>query len=198
MGAPRTEVAEELLTLEQFERLPEEDEYRIELVRGRPVREPRPGAEHGWITGELIGRLHTHVRDDRRGLVVTETGFLLTAEPPTVRGPDIAYIAARNLPAGGIPIGFWRVAPDLAVEVVSPSNAATEIQEKVLEYLVAGTRLVWVVDPRTRSVTVYRSRDQVRVLTGGDELDGADVLPGFRLVIGDLFAPPGGFGGAEE
>ena len=195
---PRTEVAGELLTLEQFERLPEEDEYRVELVRGRPVREPRPGAEHGWITGELTGRLHAHVKDDRHGLVVTETGFLLSAEPPTVRGPDVAYIAARNLPAGGIPVGFWPIAPDLAVEVVSPSNTATEIQEKVLEYLVAGTRLVWVVDPRTRSVTIYRSRDQIRVLTVGDELDGADVLPGFRLAVADLFAPPSGFDRPEE
>lgn len=81
------------------------------------------------------------------------------------------------------------MAPDLAVEVVSPSNTAAEIREKVLEYLACGSRLVWVVDPATRSVSAYRSRTEIRLLTEGDVLEGADVLPGFRLAITELFAP---------
>lgn len=187
VSVPRTETVDRLLTLEEFERLPEEGEYLLELVRGRLVREPRPGGQHGLLTGELVGRLHHHARAHGLGRVVTETGFLLTEDPPTVRGPDAAFISTRNFPATGAPTGFWRVAPDLAVEVVSPSNTATEIQEKILEYLDAGTHLVWVVDPRTRAVTVFRSKSNVRVLTDGDTLEGDDVLPGFKLEISELF-----------
>ena len=181
------ETVEAPLSLEEFEQLPEEGEHVLELVRGRVVREPRPGGEHGWLAGELFGLIRSHVREHKLGLALIETGFLLSVDPPTVRGPDIAFIGTENLPAEGIPIGFWRVPPDLAVEVLSPSNRASEIREKVLEYLTAGTRLVWVVDPRTRSVAAYRSKDEVRVLTEGDMLDGADVLPDFRVVISDLF-----------
>jgi Uma2 family endonuclease len=185
-----TDTVERPLSLEEFQRLPEEDQHRIELVRGRLVREPLPGAEHGWLTGKLIGELAPFVRERALGLVVTETGFLLSDDPPTVRGPDVAFIATESLPPEGIPDGYWQVAPELAVEVVSPSNSASDIREKVLEYLAAGTRLVWVVDPVTRSVTAYRSRDEIRLLTTADELEGADVLPGFRLELAELFARP--------
>lgn len=188
MATDRTAIVERL-TLEEFERLPEENEHRVELVRGYLVREPRPGAEHGWLTGKLIGRIDEHAREGELGITVTETGFLLSVDPPTVRGPDLAFIAAENLPPEGIPRGFWRMAPDLAVEVVSPSNTAAEIREKVLEYLACGSRLVWVVDPATRSVSAYRSRTDIRLLTEGDVLEGADVLPDFRLTIAELFAP---------
>jgi Uma2 family endonuclease len=85
--------------------------------------------------------------------------------------------------------------PDLAVEVLSPSNSAVEIHEKVVDYLTAGTRLIWVVDPHTRTVIVYGSRDESRLLTLGDDLEGGEILPGFRIAIADLFepyAPPGG------
>ncbi|HET9582162.1 MAG TPA: Uma2 family endonuclease [Gemmatimonadota bacterium] len=186
---PGTELTEGLLTLEEFERLPEENEYLLELVRGRLVREPRPGAEHGLLAGELVGRLYHHVRHHGLGRVVTETGFLLAEDPPTVRGPDVAFISAGRFPRTDVPQGFWRVAPDLAVEIVSPSNSATEIQEKVLEYLEVGAALVWVVDPRIRTVTVFRSKTDVRVLTEEGVLEGGDVLPGFQLAIAELFEP---------
>lgn len=184
------ETLEQPLSLAEFERLSEEDGYRIELVKGRIVREPLPNAEHGWLTSELFGRIHAHARKYGPGLALIETGFLLSDEPPTVRGPDIAFIAEENLPEEGIPFGFWRVPPDLAVEVLSPSNTAADIQEKVLEYLAAGTGLVWVVDPRTRSVASYRGRKDVQLLTEDDTLDGGDVLPGFTLPISHLFARP--------
>lgn len=183
----QAEVTERMLTLQEFERLPEEDEYLLELVRGRLVREPRPGGEHGLLVAELVARLHHHARVHGLGRVVTEAGFLLTDDPPTVRGPDAAFISTRNFPTTGVPTGFWRVAPDLAVEVVSPSNTATEIQERVLEYLDAGTRLVWVVHPRIRTVTVFHSKTNVRVLTDAERLDGVDILPGFQLDIAELF-----------
>jgi Uma2 family endonuclease len=179
-------MTDRLLSIEEFERLPD-DGYRHELVGGRLVREPPPGAIHGWVARNLFRPLDRYVEEHSLGLVIFETGFLLTDEPPTVRGPDVAFLAREHLPSRGAPKGFWRIAPDLAVEVLSPSNTATEIQKKVLEYLEAGTCLVWVVDPDTRSVTIYRSRNDVQVLTDKDALDGAGILPGFRLAISELF-----------
>lgn len=190
MAVQDAETTERIYTLSEYEQLPEEDGYREELVEGRLVREPLPNAEHSWLTMKLSGLILAHVERNRLGLTLAEAGFVLADDPPTVRGPDIAFLATENLPAGGFPRVFWKVSPDLAVEVVSPSNTRAEIREKVLEYLAAGTRLVWVVEPRRRSVTAYRSRTEVRVLKGADTLSGLDVLPGFRLSLNELFKPP--------
>lgn len=190
MRVPDAETTERFYTLSEYERLPEDDGHWTELVEGRLVREPRPNAEHSWLTMKLSALILAHAEKDRLGLTVVEPGFVLADDPPTVRGPDIAFIARENLPPEGFPPVFWTIPPDLAVEVVSPSNTRAEIREKVLEYLAAGTRLVWVVEPRTRSVAAYRSRTDVRVLTGSDTLGGHDVLPGFRLRVSDLFVPP--------
>ena len=181
------ETIDRLLTLEEFERLPEENGYRLELSAGRVVKEPPPGAIHGWVSRNLLLPLGRYAEEHSLGLVTFQTGFLLTAEPPTVREPDLAFLAREHLPSEGPPRGFWTMAPDLAVEVVSPSNTATEIREKVLQYLRAGSRLVWVVDPDTRSVAAYRSRQDVQLLTENDVLDGADVVPGFRLDVSEIF-----------
>jgi len=163
----------------------------VELSRGRLVREPRPGAEHGVLVGRLVERIGVHARAGRLGITVAETGFLLNVEPPTVRGPDVAFLARSNLPPEPPP-GFWTVAPDLAVEVLSPSDTAAAIGRKVIEYLEAGTRLVWIVDPATRTATIYRSRDEIRMIGEDEALDGVDVLPGFRLELAGLFETIGG------
>ena len=175
------------LTLDEYERLPDEDGHTQELAAGRLVREPRPGARHGVIVGDLFRALDSFVRDRDLGRVVIETGFLLVEVPPTVRGPDIAFISAERLPAGPVPEGFWRLAPDLAVEVVSPSDSAAGIQEKVLQYLDAGTRAVWVVQPRTRTVEVWRPGADVRIVRDEESLEGDDVLPGWRSEVKSLF-----------
>ncbi len=122
---------EPLLTVEQFERLPEEDEFRIELVRGRMLREPRPGAEHSQLTGWLFRRLAAHVEAHGLGIALVDTGFRIPGRPATVRAPDVAFIAMDRLPPVA-PRGFWQLAPDLAVEVVSPSDRWTAVQEKVV------------------------------------------------------------------
>lgn len=176
-----------LLTLEEYERLPDEDGYSLELAAGRLVREPRPGARHGVIVGDLFRVLDSFVRERGLGRVVIETGFLLAEDLPTVRGPDVAFISAERLPAGPVPEGFWRLAPDLAVEVVSPSDSAAEIQEKVLQYLDAGTLAVWVVQPRTRTVEVWQPDADVHVVREEETLDGGDVLPGWRMEMKNLF-----------
>lgn len=179
----------ELLTLDQFERLPEEDAWRLELTRGRLVREPRPGARHSWLVGKIYRALDAHARKHVLGKVFVEAGFLLSVDPPTVRGPDVAFLSAERMGGAAVPVGFWRMAPDLAVEVLSPSNSAIEIQEKVLDYLAAGTRRVWVVDPHNRTVVVHVAGPESRTLSGADDLNGDDVVPGFRLPLADLFAP---------
>lgn len=179
---------ERLLAIREYERMPE-DESRSELVRGRVVREPLPGAEHGGVTMEIGSRMAAFAREHGLGRVFTaRTGFVLVEDSPTVRGPDAAFVAADRLPANGLPTGYLPFAPDLAVEVSSPSNGESELRRKVLDYLDAGSHLVWVVDPGTRTVTVYRSRNDIRLLGEDDELDGGDVLPGFRVAVGDLFA----------
>jgi Uma2 family endonuclease len=189
MNAPDVVTSERTYTLAEFQRLPE-DGHRTELVEGRLVREPPPGPEHGWLLVELAARIREHVAKGRLGLTLADAGFVLSEDPPTVRGPDIAFVARKKLPSEGFACGYWKGSPDLAVEVVSPSNTRAEIREKVLEYLAAGTRLVWVVELRSRSVTTYRSRTEVRRLSGTDTLDGLDVLPGFSLRVADLFVPP--------
>ena len=176
------------VTLEEYERMPEDGAWRDELVRGRVVREPRPGVPHSLVLDGLVRALAVRV-PPHRGRLLFEAGFLLSVEPPTVRGPDLAIVLAERLPLQRSRKGFWTIPPDLAIEVVSPSNAAGEMREKVMEYLDAGTRMVWVVDPRTRTIAVYRSRYDIRLLTVEDALDGADVLPELSIPVAEIFAP---------
>lgn len=176
------------LSIEEFERLPD-DEWRSELVRGVVVREPPAGFEHGRVAMRVSFLLARFVEERGLGEVLaSETGFVLFEEPPTVRAPDAAFVAEGRVPSPAPP-GFGRLAPDLAVEVVSPSNTIAQIHSKVLDYLDAGSHLVWVVDPTTRSVTVYRSRKEIRLLAGDDDLDGGQVLPGFRVKLPEIFGP---------
>ncbi len=174
------------VTLEEFQRMPEEDAFRVELSRGRVVREPRPGAEHGLIVGRVVRILGSEAEARGVGVVVTETGFLLGTEPPTVRGPDAAFIARD--PAAPAPRGPWTEPPTLAIEVVSPSNTAVEIQEKVLEYLEAGAELVWVIDPASRSVTAWRPPGEAHVHREGEILEVGGALKGFSLPVAEIFA----------
>jgi len=166
--------------------LPDDDD-RIELVRGELVREPPPGEVHGGVTTVLVARLFGFVHGRRLGKVYTETGFVLESDPDTVRGPDAAFVSAERIERARRRGPYLEGAPDLAVEVLSPSNAAREIEEKVLEYFGAGGRAVWVIDPRTRAVTVHRPNGEPRHLSEDDVLDGAPVLPGFRLPVAKIF-----------
>lgn len=180
--------SELLLTLDEFERLPE-DEWRTELVRGRVVREPPAGMDHGRLASRIALRVAAYVEGNDLGEVfIAETGFVLYEDPPTVRAPDVAFVAKARLPAPEDSMRFGHLAPDLAVEVVSPSNTAAEIIDKAVDYLEAGTRLVWVVEPSRRCITVYRSRDEIRLLQEGDDLEGHDVLPGFSVPVAEIFA----------
>jgi Uma2 family endonuclease len=177
---------EPLLTIEEYAKLPEDPLWRYELVRGRLVREPRPVDRHGWVVMKLGHYLLEFVERTGAGFVLTESGFVLSSEPPTIRGPDVSFIARARVP--GFPSDwFLGLAPDLAVEVTSRWTRAGKIRAKALEYLDAGSQLAWVVDPNKRTVAVYRSASDVDVLHEDDVLDGGNVLPGFQLPLKKLF-----------
>ncbi len=134
-------------------------------------------------------RLAEHVETHQLGEVDTaETGFRIASNPDTVRAPDVSFVNQKRVEEVGALQGYWPAAPDLAVEVISPSDTYTAVGEKVLDWLDAGTLMVVVIDPRRETVTVYRSRSDIVILTKEEELDGQDVVPGWKLRIADLFA----------
>ena len=174
-----------LLTAEEL--LQMEDSTRYELVKGELVYMSPAGMKHGNITGDLASRMIVHAQTNLCGEVFVKSGYILEREPDTVRGPDISFVSKARIPKEGIPDGFFEMAPDVAVEIVSPSDRYQDIEEKVHEYLNAGSKMVWVVSPKQRTVTVYRSLTDVKVLTEKEELTGDDVISGFRCAVREIF-----------
>ena len=166
---------------------PTKDGRRYELVRGELAETAPAGDRHGSISFTIATLLGSYARGKDLGKGYTaETGFVLSRGPDTVRAPDVAFVVKERV-APEPRERFVPGAPDLAVEVVSPSDSAVEVNAKVEEYLVAGTRLVWVVYPDSRSVMVYRSLRDVEVLREGDDLDGRPVFDDFRVRVDELF-----------
>ena len=165
------------------------DGRKYELVDGE-IRVSPAGGRHGQVTLELGARLLIHVRTHRLGLVLdSSTGFRLagrTAGEHDVRSPDLGFVAAGRLPQDRAPVGFLELAPDLAVEVLSPDDRRRELLEKVGEFLDAGTRLVWVIDPEARRAAVYRSLTDVHQLAEDGILDGDEVVPGFSCPLREI------------
>lgn len=146
------------------------------------------GFRHGRIACTVAGLLRSFVVAHDLGAVTgTETGFHIASDPDTVRAPDVAFVSRQRLPACE-PVGFFPGAPELAVEVVSPNDTASGVLSKAQDWLDAGCGAVWVVDPQTNTVTVYRTRKDIQVLTREDTLEGGDLLPGFRTGVEELFA----------
>ncbi len=180
-------VHEKLYTADELLELSGRSEgRRYELVKGELIEMAPTGDVHGIVAMWLGAQLANFADAHDLGLVVgTDTGFTLFNDPDTVRAPDAAFIAKERLkPLTG---KFFTIAPDLAVEVISPSETAAEINDKVLEYFEAGVRLVWIIYPRTKTVHVYTAADEVDILKANETLDGRDVLPGFKLPVGDIF-----------
>jgi Uma2 family endonuclease len=162
---------------------------RCELLRGELVMMTPAGFEHGAIAGNLFLPLGNFVKERRLGIVMgTETGFQIAQDPDTVRAPDVGFVCADRV-RGVLPRGFFPGAPDLAVEVVSPSDRRAAVLAKVQDWLAAGCRAVWLVDPAERTVSIHDNRGQVRTLSVSDELTGGDVVPGFRLPVAEIFLP---------
>ena len=176
-----------ITTADELFRMPDNG-LRHELVRGELRTMTPAGYEHGIVGGRLFSSLCTHVRSAGLGeLLCGEPGFRLASDPDTVRVPDAAFVRCERSGRGRPLKGFLPGPPDLAVEVVSPSDSSGEVQEKVFEWLDAGTRMVLVLEPDDQTVTVWRARDRVRVLGPDDVIDGEDVVPGWRCPVRELF-----------
>lgn len=176
-----------LITADELLAMPN-DGYRYELIKGELFQMVPPGGEHGVIAMKLAARLAVYVEDNTLGVVcAAETGFKIATDPDTVRAPDSAFISKEKIPATGIPKGYWPFAPDLAIEVISPNDIYGDVDEKVDEWLEAGTRLVIVINPRKRKVGLHRSRTDVTFLLDGDILKFDDIVPGFSYPVTKIF-----------
>jgi len=165
-----------------------DDGYRYELVKGELIRMSPAGDEHGRVTVRITSPLYVYVDTHHLGTVyAAETGFVIEENPDTVRAPDVAFVSRQRVEKTGPIKSYRRGAPDLAVEVVSPGDTVGEVEGKVAEWLESGTSMVWVVSPKLRSVTVYKSLKDVVTLTEKDHLEGGDVIPGFRIAVAEIF-----------
>ena len=177
-----------LMSPEEFLVYDLDDEYQGELVRGELRVTPAPGAPHGMIATNLTVLLAVHVAERRVGWVFADSvGYQLVDLPRTVRRPDVSFVRADRLPAEGVGPGFLKLAPDLVVEVISPSETASELEEKLEDYRTCGTQLIWVVDPIRRTVMIMASDAPLRWVREGERLDGGAVLPGFSCDVSELF-----------
>ena len=175
-------------TVDQFWELCHHTDKRLELVKGE-LRELAPANdEHGYVSGQLFLVVAQFVKQHQLGYTfVAETGFVLSEEPATVRAPDFAYVSRDRAPERWSR-HFARFVPDLVAEVISPTDTYGDVAQKVQDWLGAGVRVVWVVDPVARTVAVHRAGTAVRVYGEEDTLSGGDVLPGFECKVSEIFA----------
>lgn len=176
---PQTMTADELLNVS----IPGK---RVELIRGVLRVMEAPGFRHGSVSASLAVALVPFVRAGKLGTVVAgDTGFILTQNPDTVRAPDIAFVRAERVPYPS-PAGYLTGAPDLAVEVLSPNDRPGEVLTKVGDWLEAGARLVWIIDPARRVARVYRADGSDAVVREDEALVGEDVLPGYSCLLREI------------
>jgi Uma2 family endonuclease len=174
-----------LLTAEEFAKLPS-DGKKYELVKGILVEVCRPKYGHGYVQAIMAYYFNAYLMEHSIGVVTTESGYVTTENPDSVRGPDVAFMSKDRL-GKQVPSDFVNLAPDLVVEIASDSDTVRDLQNKIDEYLAGGTRLIWVFYPWNRTVSVHRQGAMPVTIGVNDVLDGEDVLPGFRLPVNDVF-----------
>jgi Uma2 family endonuclease len=169
---------------------PADEERLYEIVNGQRVELPPMSAYATWIASRLSHRLGPFADDRALGTVVTEMLFVLDRQQNLRRRPDVAFVSTKQWPLDrALPeSGDWEIVPDLAVEVVSPTDEFSDVLAKVREYFGYGVRRVWVIVPEERQVYVYESPTQVRILAASDSLLGGDLFPDFALPLTSLFA----------
>ena len=180
--------ATKLMTAEDLWEMPEVPGKQFELVNGELIEVPGAAFTHGLIAAALYRLMFAFATERELGIAVPDgVAFVLQRVPAIVRIPDAAFISMDRIPEDGVPAGFFPGAPDIAVEVVSINDLAKEVDAKVEQYLQFGTRLVWVVWPDARAVSVHTPDRVARRLQLHESIDGADVLPGFVMPIESLF-----------
>ena len=176
-----------LYTGEELAAMPGDEPW--ELWEGVLRKVPGAGVEASEVAGDIVALIRPFVRATKLGVLTTADGtYVLARDPDTVVVPDVAFVRWERLPDRQRPKGFCPVPPDLAVEVVSPSDTPRDVAAKMEHYRRAGVPLVWWIYPERRAVVVFRAGQQVAELHEGDELDGGEILPGFRLPVAEIFA----------
>ena len=156
--------------------------------RGRDASASPASYHHGKIVVNITLSLGQHVRDQQLGdIYAAETGFKLMSEPDTIRSPDVAFVRRERVEAVGDREGYWPGPPDLAIEVISPNDLYTEIEEKVIDFLNASTGMVLIVNPRKQTVTVYRALSNISILTEEDTIDGEAIVSGWSFAVRNVF-----------
>ncbi len=174
-----TMTAEELFNLQ-------DEPNRHALIKGELLTKPPPNLKHGFVIMNLAVPLATHIKANKLGVVAAESGFILEQNPDTVLGPDISFVRAERIKT--IPDAYVEMAPDLAVEVVSPSQFKPEIERKASLWLEHGVLEVWLVYPKSRKVEIRRATGETQLLQEGDDLTGGDLIPGFRIPVSEIFS----------
>jgi Uma2 family endonuclease len=176
----------DLITIEQFEQM--SFEFPVDLVKGRIEEMPPPGAAHGRVCGNIFFLLEGWARQSDAGTVTcNDSAVLVGEEPGTVRGSDVVFVRWESLPDRTLPAGAFRTAPELVVEVLSPSDQWSKFETKLDDYLAAGVQEIWVVSVDERCVWVYRPGQPHRRLGAADALTSSEVLPGFSCRVVDFF-----------
>lgn len=161
-------------------------EREFEIVNGKPEVKDMAGARHGGVTARLLIKVGAFVEDNFLGGVYTpDTTFLIGANE---RLPDIGFVSADRIPEDGEPENLWTIAPDLAVEVISPNDMWEKVSKKVSNYFAAGVSEVWLVSPEQQTITIHHSPTNTTILTADDDLT-SEQLPGFRCRVGEIFQP---------
>ncbi|MEP7338789.1 MAG: Uma2 family endonuclease [Acidobacteriota bacterium] len=188
VAVAEAEVLPDFQTRDDVVALDPDGEY--ELVNGQWEAKEMAGARHGGVMMRLGIRLGSYIEaNDLGGIYGPDTTFMIGAEP---RFPDVAVVFGDRIPPDGEPEGLWEIAPDLAVEVISPNDVYNKVQGKLWDYFDAGVKQVWIVAPEHRTVTVYRSPVEPVVFSEDQELVSEDLLPGFCCKLSEVFKSPKG------
>jgi Uma2 family endonuclease len=187
---PRAPLHPRLLTAADLAAMPSDlpsGPVKYELDDGRLVLMAPPAGEHGRIQHRVGRVLDKYAEDLGRGEAFGEIGVILRRNPDRVVGPDAAFVIKRSLPVRMSPEGYFETIPELVIEIRSKNESPAEIRGKADEYLEAGVQIVWIIEPRSKLVTVFRPKERARVFKVGDVLTAKGVIPDFKVPVAELF-----------
>ena len=165
-----------------------DDGNRYELESGKLIMMSPAGSEHGWIAGRIFVRLATHVENHNLGRTyAAETGFKISEAPDTVRAPDACFVSQRRLDAVEQTRSYLPLAPDLVVEVVSPNDSSSDVEQKAEQWLEAGSKIVLVADPENETLRVYRTKNEIQVLRSGETFSSGETCGDWQISVDEIF-----------